>query len=468
MMRFIALFLLAVGPIRIACAQPLPVVSPGQPVASGPINAGFNARVQHFSGSGAPGTVTGSTRGDEYLDTASFNVYDCWANPGPCTAVATNNWTLRANGGGGGGGGSVFTGSTAVTSSFSATPTFSLADVSVKSPIRFEPGALTANVTAVTFSNKSAGAHFYIAWTQDGTGGRTVAYGASASNTCTIDPKASSITTQEFIVAADGVTVIGLGCPTNSGVAIGNATEIAQPATPPSGLATCWFDSTDHTWHCMDNASSTVFTLVTAAACSTNNFIKAISAAGVLSCDLPNPGGGSAIASPSLWPFGQMAYNPGAVQAQAIGAANRVQYYPVFIPAPGIVLNYIQTYWFVATGHVAMAIYDSTCTKVTNGNSTTLNAPTTSAGVRFVFSTPPTLTYGKYYVGITSDQSADQLYGTDSGFFGDIANAGGGTPERFYGANASSGGTTQTLPSTCGARTGTVGGTDAAPPLFLN
>jgi hypothetical protein len=113
---------------------------------------------------------------------------------------------------GAGGGGSVFTGSTAVTSACGATPTFPLADISVKSPTRFEPCALTANVTSVTFTNKTAGAKFSIASLQDGTGGRTVAYGASASNTCTISATASKTTVQEFEVAADGITVVGVGC----------------------------------------------------------------------------------------------------------------------------------------------------------------------------------------------------------------------------------------------------------------
>ena len=136
--------------------------------------------------------------------------------------VATGTQCLHANSSGvvsgtgsdcgSGGGGSVFTGSTAVTSTFSATPTFSLADLSVKSPTRFEPGALTANVTSVTFTNKTAGAKFTIAWLQDATGGRTISYGASASNTCTISATANKTTIQRFEVAADGTTVVGAGC----------------------------------------------------------------------------------------------------------------------------------------------------------------------------------------------------------------------------------------------------------------
>src|ERR1035438_4277675 len=54
-----------------------------------------------------------------------------------------------------GGGGSVFTGSTATAPTFSATPTFSLADTGVKSPVLVEPGVMRASVTAVTFTNLS-------------------------------------------------------------------------------------------------------------------------------------------------------------------------------------------------------------------------------------------------------------------------------------------------------------------------
>lgn len=118
----------------------------------------------------------------------------------------------NAGGAGGGAASSVFTGSTAVTSAFSATPTFTLSDISVKSPTRFQPGALTANVTGVTFAGPTAGAKFSVAWLQDGTGGRTVTYGASASNTCTVSPTPGKTTTQQFEVEADGTTIVGTGC----------------------------------------------------------------------------------------------------------------------------------------------------------------------------------------------------------------------------------------------------------------
>ena len=79
---------------------------------------------------------------------------------------------------------------------------------------------MSANVTAVTFTNVTAGAKFSIAWTQAASGGPyTVTYGGSTSNTCQISPTASIVTTQEFEVGNDGSTVKGTGCTsTESGV----------------------------------------------------------------------------------------------------------------------------------------------------------------------------------------------------------------------------------------------------------
>jgi len=151
---------------------------------------------------------------------------------------------------------SVYSGSTAVTSAFSATPTFSLLDVSVKSPVRYEPGALTANVTAVTFTNKTAGAKFSIVWTQDGTGGRTVTYGASAANACPVDPTAGKLTTQFFEVAADGSTVNGTGCVNNESGVVDYGPTTTAPGTPAASNLVCWYDSTDLTNECKDSTGS--------------------------------------------------------------------------------------------------------------------------------------------------------------------------------------------------------------------
>lgn len=190
------------------------------------------------------------------------------------------DWTLGTPTGGSAS--SVFTGSTATAPAFSATPTFSLADVSSTSPVRVEPGALTANVTAVTFTNKTAGAKFSIAWTQDGTGGRTIAYGASATNACVIDPTASATTTQFFEVGSDGTTVNGVGCKSTTSI-IAAGPEMAAPGTPAASTGVAWFDSTNHILSVKQNNSATVSNTVVPDTGASNNFLTAISAGGVIS-----------------------------------------------------------------------------------------------------------------------------------------------------------------------------------------
>ncbi len=77
----------------------------GTTILPGPVNANFaslNAcKPQRFSGSGVPGAVTGSLRGDLYLNTATNQTYQCFA-AGPCTTVAAANWMLLGSGTGSG------------------------------------------------------------------------------------------------------------------------------------------------------------------------------------------------------------------------------------------------------------------------------------------------------------------------------------------------------------------------------
>lgn len=215
---------------------------------------------------------------------------------------------------GGGGGGSFFTGCTGTAPSFSATPTISLADISVKSPCTVQPGALTANVTAVTFSNKSAGARFAIAWLQDATGGRTVTYGASVGGIapCQIDPAASQTTIQEFFIGSDGTTVNGAGChTTSSNFQIG---EQAAPATPILAYGTWWFDSSNHIFTTMDNNSGTQSVTVVPQACAAPLTATAVSAAGVIACGyIPlTQNSKSAAYTTVLSDAGKHIYHPGA------------------------------------------------------------------------------------------------------------------------------------------------------------
>jgi hypothetical protein len=183
---------------------------------------------------------------------------------------------------GAGGATSVFTGSTATAPAHSATPTFSLADVSSKSPMRVEPGAMTANVTSVTFTNKTAGAKFSIAWLQDGTGGRTVAYGASASNTCAVNPTASITTVQQFEVGSDGTTVYGVGCKDNATNGEFGGSTGAASGTPAASTYVCWPDSTTNVLSCKFNNSATISNMAVPLTC-TAEFLRSL-IAGVLDC----------------------------------------------------------------------------------------------------------------------------------------------------------------------------------------
>ena len=105
MKRLLLLLILAV-PAFSQCAALTTFVA-GTTIQPTPVNNNFttlkNCKVTHFSGSGAPGSVSGSVLGDIYLDTAGQVAYMCFA-AGPCTAVASGNWVLLGSGGGGGGG----------------------------------------------------------------------------------------------------------------------------------------------------------------------------------------------------------------------------------------------------------------------------------------------------------------------------------------------------------------------------
>jgi hypothetical protein len=174
---------------------------------------------------------------------AGQNIYQC---------QSTNTWTQQLNSGGGGG--SDFTGSIAVTSAFSATATFSLADVNVRSPVIFQPAIMSANITAVTFTNLSAGAQFSILWLQAPSGGPyTVTYGASVSSTypaCQVTPTANGWALQSFKVLADGTTVIGTGCiGSDQGISIPGSTsgqiQIKVAAAAGSNVLTLPAGTTD-------------------------------------------------------------------------------------------------------------------------------------------------------------------------------------------------------------------------------
>lgn len=147
---------------------------------------------------------------------------------------------------GGSGGGSTFTGSTAIScgtgatgcGGANATPTYSLADVSVKSPVLFTVNP-TVSITGVTFTAKTAGARFAIRITTDGT--HTWAWGPGvADQVCPVFSSAIATTVAKFIIDPDGTTVHGDGCLSGIGNLAGYGSYgSAATVNPGAGNTDC-------------------------------------------------------------------------------------------------------------------------------------------------------------------------------------------------------------------------------------
>jgi hypothetical protein len=94
---------------------------------------------------------------------------------------------------------------------------------------------------------------------QNGSGGFTVAM-PSGFDSATINPTASAHT--KLLYVYNGANTLLVSDISDLGPMLFGQ-ELAAPATPASGFASCWFDSTDHTGvECKANNSSNVFKLV--------------------------------------------------------------------------------------------------------------------------------------------------------------------------------------------------------------
>jgi len=244
------------------------------------------AVTQKFFGAAAPGSVATNLPGDLYTDTTNHHEYVCNAPVGTgapaCTSVTAAGW-LQVDGNGL----SAFGGSTGASPAFSATPTFSLADVSLKSPIIVQPAVMSANVTAVTFTNKTAGARFAIDWKQAAAGGPfTVTYGASVSgNACDVFPVAGSVLRQWFVVGADGSTITPDGCSVISGgdgILTYGGTATACTFTVPSGKICVWLDAGDKAVK-SKNSDGNIGVVPLSTTC-TNQFVSGIPSTGIPTC----------------------------------------------------------------------------------------------------------------------------------------------------------------------------------------
>lgn len=175
----------------------------------------------------------------------------------------------------------------------------------------------------------------------------------------------------------------------------------------------------------------------------------------------------TAIAQP-WWMFGQ-GLSLGASQLSfTVGATNRVQCNRVTAPYPGVIVSGISSFVNVGSGHMALGLFDSSGNLLSNGTSATVNAPGQAATV-FAFSPSVTLTGGAVYSACyTSDSSGDRFHATSSAYTSDIGNNGLSSPNLnvFYCANPSTGTTTISMPSTCGAQTTPGSGNGVGYPAF--
>lgn len=222
-----------------------------------------------------------------------------------------------SNGGGGGGG----TGNAGanVTTTFSTTPTFTCPSATAGTVVSFTLStALTANITGSTLASCTNGSLLNFIFTQDATGGRTVAMPAGF-NAAVVNPVANVSTKCSYFLDATGAgRLTGGGCVSTAG--FGFASEAVAPGTPPVSACFSWFDSTNNIPSYKCNNSATISSSVVPATRPANQFVTSLNASGVL--------GFSAIVTADLPPVttqtiasGQTAMPTAALAGNACSAA---------------------------------------------------------------------------------------------------------------------------------------------------
>lgn len=142
-----------------------------------------------------------------------------------------------------------------VTTTFSATPTFTCPSSSAGTVTTFKLStALTANITSSTLASCTSGQQLNFVLTQDVTGGRTVTWPTGFSQACQPSPIASATTNVSFFW--DGTTANLIAC-SSPGTGVG-AEAAAPSGNPPSGYEFTWFDSTG-TFPRWKNSAGTLF-----------------------------------------------------------------------------------------------------------------------------------------------------------------------------------------------------------------
>ncbi len=143
-----------------------------------------------------------------------------------------------------------------VTTTFSATPTFTCPSSSAGTVTDFVLStALTANITSSTLASCTAGQILNFLFTQDGTGSRTVAMPTGFSEAPPVVPIASSSTKMSFWWDGTNAHYIVGGVVSGVGMTV---TQAAPSVNPPSGDIFSWCDSTDLDCE-IRNASGSIF-----------------------------------------------------------------------------------------------------------------------------------------------------------------------------------------------------------------
>ena len=162
------------------------------------------------------------------------------------------------------------------TITFSATPIFDCGSATNKTVTTILLStALTANITSSTLANCTPGQTINFLFTQDGTGGRTVAM-PSGFSAAPISPTASTTTALAYFYDGTNGWLVNSSSDTASQLYLA---ERSASATPPASRAFCWPDSTAHSGlQCKANNSATVYGMVPTS--STQNFVFAYPTSG--------------------------------------------------------------------------------------------------------------------------------------------------------------------------------------------
>lgn len=196
-------------------------------------------------------------------------------------AIAASGWAqissfppASSNGTGGTG-----NAASVVTTTFSATPTFTCPSSSAGTVTLFKLSTtLTANITGSTLASCTAGQEIDFLFTQDGTGSRTVSWPTGFGSAPIMTPLA--LASEMFSFKWDGTNANYAGGAIYTGPNV--CQEQAAPGVnPPAGSTFTWCDSTDHIVKGLNSSGTNFNTVVAKASRTANQFVTNIPTTGI-------------------------------------------------------------------------------------------------------------------------------------------------------------------------------------------